>query len=964
MAESDQARPSNIPPLARVFISYARADLETADQIDEALRRRGFEPLIDRAEIYAFEDWWKRIEELIVKADAVVFLLSPASASSGVCAREVAFAASLGKRLAPIVIKPVNAQTLPAQLRNLNYISFENAGLFETNADMLSAALSTNIDWVRKHTEISEQARRWSAAGRPGPRGLLLRSPVLEEAEHWLAMRPITAPMPTGIVHEYIAESRRAAVRRRNVVTAFLAAGVVVASGLAGIALWQRSIAVDQRELAEANEKSAIQQRNNALLSQSRFLADLANRRNDDGDAGSAVLLSLEALPDTNRRIRRPYAPEAESALYSALRTLRESSVLSGHTAAVRSVAFSSDSTRLLTASTDQTARIWDIATGKSIIVMSGHTGPLFNAAFNPDGQLVATTSEDRTARIWNSRTGELVRTLAGHDNFVFGASFDSDGKRIVTSSRDGTARIWDVATGTPLVVLHGHSGLLSAARFLPDDKRIITSGIDKQIRIWDAEFGKTIRTIDLPDAAVLGALLAVSPDGRIMASALHDNSIRIADIETGNVRSILKGHELVIFRARFSSDGKKIITSSQDGSARLWDVETGNLDGRLVGHTSFVFDTNMSPDGRYFATASDDHTIRMWETAQRSNSQTLSGHEDAVTSVAYSADGRYVLTGSADRTARIWAAETGQPIRILHGHGGGVTSVAFSRDGKHIITASQENLARIWNAETGYTTTLLFGHKGSIRRVAFSPDGRRAATASTDTTARIWDIETGATVLELKGHSRGVLSVAFSADGRHLLTTSSDNSARIWDTENGQPIVTLASPADAIAGAEFSPDGRLIVTNHTDGTGYIWDVASGRVITRLTTYARVRYFMYSAAFSPDGKRIVSGSLDKTARIWDVATGQTLAIFSGHSDRVLSTAFAPDGKHLVTGANDRTARIWPLFKNTDELIEKARIAIPRCLTEEQRSRAFLDVAPPSWCTELNKWPYDGARSAQ
>src|ERR1044072_1871590 len=135
---------------AKVFISYSRKDLPFAGQVEAALKARGFEPLIDRAEIYAFEDWWKRIEELMVKADAVVFLLSPSSAWSGFCAREVPFAASLGKRLAPIVIKPVNAQTLPAQLRNLNYISFENAGLFETNADMLSAALRSEERRVGK----------------------------------------------------------------------------------------------------------------------------------------------------------------------------------------------------------------------------------------------------------------------------------------------------------------------------------------------------------------------------------------------------------------------------------------------------------------------------------------------------------------------------------------------------------------------------------------------------------------------------------------------------------------------------------------------------------------------------------------------------------------------------------------------------------------------------------------------
>ena len=179
-------------PKARIFISYSRKDMAFADRLEAGLRARGFEPLIDRTEIYALEDWWQRIQALIGKADTIVFVLSPDAVASDICMRkEVAFATSLSKRFAPIVCRGVRDDTVPEALRRLNYIFFDDPIRFETSADVLAEALQTDIRWIRQHTEFGEQTRRWAAAGLSrGPRGSPLRSPMLEEAERWIASRP------------------------------------------------------------------------------------------------------------------------------------------------------------------------------------------------------------------------------------------------------------------------------------------------------------------------------------------------------------------------------------------------------------------------------------------------------------------------------------------------------------------------------------------------------------------------------------------------------------------------------------------------------------------------------------------------------------------------------------------------------------------------------------------------------
>src|SRR5580700_3244069 len=154
----------DVEPKARIFISYSRKDMAFADRLEAALKARGFVPLIDREEIYAFEDWWKRIEALIGQADTVVFVLSPDAVSSRVALKEVEYAASLHKRFAPIVCRRVESSTLPEALRRLNFIFFDNPERFDASADALASALETDINWIRQHTEYAEGERRCSSA--------------------------------------------------------------------------------------------------------------------------------------------------------------------------------------------------------------------------------------------------------------------------------------------------------------------------------------------------------------------------------------------------------------------------------------------------------------------------------------------------------------------------------------------------------------------------------------------------------------------------------------------------------------------------------------------------------------------------------------------------------------------------------------------------------------------------------
>jgi formylglycine-generating enzyme required for sulfatase activity len=199
---------------SKVFISYSRKDMAFADRLEAALNARDFEVLIDREEIYAFEDWWKRIEALIGSADTVVFALSPDAVKSEVALKEIAYAASLSKRFAPIVCQRVEDSAVPEALRRLNFIFFDDTAQFAASTDKLAKALQTDIRWIRRHTEFGEAARRWIEGDRAG--GLLLRPPVLDQAEAWMTFRPSSTPAPTEETAAFIAASRKAEVATRR----------------------------------------------------------------------------------------------------------------------------------------------------------------------------------------------------------------------------------------------------------------------------------------------------------------------------------------------------------------------------------------------------------------------------------------------------------------------------------------------------------------------------------------------------------------------------------------------------------------------------------------------------------------------------------------------------------------------------------------------------------------------------
>jgi hypothetical protein len=256
-APSRTLQPADRPQIdePKVFISYSRRDaLDFIDRLQPALAKHGVDAYVDREDIERGEEWWERIEQLITEADTVIFVMTPGSANSKICHREVDFAERLKKRFLPVIAADITGQTVPPAIARLNYIFFienRNAGAsgnFEEGVAELTEALNTDIAWIREHTRIGALAHRWEKRERPDE--MLLRGAELAGGEAWLTGRPKNAPDPTSAHIAFITQSRRAATRRLRTTVGISLAATLIAFGLAFFALRQRSEAITQRQQA------------------------------------------------------------------------------------------------------------------------------------------------------------------------------------------------------------------------------------------------------------------------------------------------------------------------------------------------------------------------------------------------------------------------------------------------------------------------------------------------------------------------------------------------------------------------------------------------------------------------------------------------------------------------------------------------------------------------------------------
>ncbi|MEW6607351.1 MAG: restriction endonuclease [bacterium] len=274
-----------------------------------------------------------------------------------------------------------------------------------------------------------------------------------------------------------------------------------------------------------------------------------------------------------------------------------------------------------------------------------------------------------------------------------------------------------------------------------------------------------------------------------------------------------------------FSKDGKYLASASKNNTVKVWEVAKLKEITTLKGHTGYVFSVAFSPDGRYLASASRDKTIKVWDVAKLKEITILKGHTESVFSITFSPDGRYLASASKDNTVKVWDVAKLKEITTLKGHTNVVINVAFSQDSRYLASASRDKTIKVWDIVKLKEITTLKGHTGSVYSVAFSQDGRYLASGSEDNTVKVWDAAKLKEITTLKGHINLVWSVAFSPNGKYLASASWDNTVKVWDVAKLKEITTLKGHTDSVRGVVFGPYSRYLASASLDKTIYLWAI-------------------------------------------------------------------------------------------------------------------------------------------
>lgn len=673
----------------------------------------------------------------------------------------------------------------------------------------------------------------------------------------------------------------------------FIGAVCCLVTGLALLGAWQ---ARDRRGLTQETTRLAQElatTRSNATAARTRLLA--YESRPETG-----VLLALEHMGAA-----RPSMYAAEASLFSAFQETRSRAVLVGHTAAVRSAVFSKDGTKVLTASQDRTARVWEARTGRLLATLSGHTQPLKDAVFCGQDTRIVTTPEatsegEDVVRLWDAATGALLATAVGYEVKC------SPGDR------------WVAVLGKEAILLDAKTGTVAG------------------------RYGHTSSTFAFGASDQLATVLAKPATLQILNLA-EQTVLREIALETGEFQA-----------ATFSSDAQHLLTTDFAGNVHLWEVATGKRVHTLAG--DYAETLLVTSDGRFFV-AGEGQTLRVWDLQNGTQVQTfaksettsegwtsleakgnkilalpmvfaisvvgtpmvislperrmiaLRGHEDIVHSAVLDPEGRRALTASEDGSARVWDTDSGRPLFALKGHGAALTGARFSADGTLIVTSSDDGTARIWSVAPRAETDRLSLDQAP-ETIATDPDGQRVALAFADGRVQFREAAGQAPIRSIATECSQDYS--FSRDLRWLSCRApAAEAAQIWDLASGRR--TRLLPA-AATGAVWHPSEPVVAYRAAGGGIVLHDVQKD-----TTRHILGKQEIFTIAFDADGRELAAAARASVV-LADVMSGDVIRTLPLQDDSFQLRAYSASKSVLVGLTGDTVSAVVLVDARTGKAI--------------------------------------------
>lgn len=535
--------------------------------------------------------------------------------------------------------------------------------------------------------------------------------------------------------------------------------------------------------------------------------------------------------------------------------TLRPSARFEGATSGLTRIALDRGG-RLIAGAADGSIALWEPhGSTTAPLTLVGHGDRVNDLVVTADGRTLVSASDDDTLRVWDLGAADpsiASIVFAGHTGDVTAIRLAGADTRVISAAMDHGVRAWDLTKKDRMVdqvVLGEHEGAITALAIAPDGSLGASAGDDGEVRLWDplarsgGQGGEVLRAgaSILIDGALTGdgrTLLAAGGDGRVDLWAL-------ADLARVSTPTRLRGATGTGNAAAIDREGRRAAVGSDTGTILLWSLADADAPPKaLGGHTRGINRLGFVGDGERLLSAGSDGTVRVWSTDGAADPVVLRGHGDEIGAMAIADDGRFAVTGSIDGSLVRWDLQSdtiATSAVALAGHEGEVRTVAISSDGRWLASGGADRRARLWSLAEGRTTAVLRGHDEAISALAFGPGARRLATGGIDGQVRVWDLEAAhpdETARPLVGHAQTITDLVF-VDHDVLASASNDGTVRLWQLASATSIVLEGhdGPVKRLLtapGSSADPSPQWLVSISYDGSARLWPTAGESLATRI----------------------------------------------------------------------------------------------------------------------------------